>query len=606
MKLQTKKHILRGLLLCIGVIIVALSLFYLYNYLDNNHNNNESFVSFTENYQPYYKGEPNNTITNKLPALSSTQTYTLSGLQAITTNNKQIYALLQNNAGQSIISYYNTTSTPNAWKNLALATNSSATAANVINKLNPSITNPTFDKTIQCTTTSSLMLTANQNTLFYYNGGTNDMEHVDCLYYMTLNADGTIPNNGSATLNCLKLPILDPSRILPTTAGSTAPSMNFDKFKQIAANQKVVFGLGCSNGSNGNNNLYYCNLTNGTPPNNNANNWKTKQISKANYTINNICVNDNCIFVYYSNTINNNIQIYYSQITIDNSTGDLSLNLQLFGDSSSTSAPAYELSDSNKVINFNNITVNNDVFWSLDSLNNKLWWLALNNGIPTPGILNYNWKTYNLSYFDTTLGSSFSIISSITNIILYKNNLVIFGNSNNVIIPLYTSTTSGQTSTTSGQTSTTSGQTSTTSGKTSTTSGKTSTTSGQTSTTSGQTSTTSGQTSTTSGQTSTTSGQTSTTSGQTSTTSGQTSTTAYPSTTKYNHTHNHKHKHKHKHNDSLESLLGGFDLNNFFGNGDDSRNLYISPMNDPNLYNPTNANRVSKIDSAFFPIVRLN
>ena len=162
-----------------------------------------------------------------------------------------------------------------------------------------------------------------------------------------------------------------------------------------------------------------------------------------------------------------------------------------------------------------------------------------------------------------------------------------------------TSTTSGKTSTTSGQTSTTSGQTSTTSGQTSTTSGQTSTTSGQTSTTSGQTSTTSGKTSTTSGKTSTTSGQTSTTSGQTSTTSGQTSTTAYPSTTKYNHTHNHNHKH----NDSLESLLGGFDLNKFFGKGVNSKNLYISPMNNSSLYNPSNPNRVSKIDSAFFQLL---
>ena len=48
------------------------------------------------------------------------------------------------------------------------------------------------------------------------------------------------------------------------------------------------------------------------------------------------------------------------------------------------------------------------------------------------------------------------------------------------------------------------------------------------------------------------------------------------------------------------------DLSNFFGNYNSASNLYISPMNNSNLYNPTNANTNARIDSAFFPIVKLN
>ena len=63
------------------------------------------------------------------------------------------------------------------------------------------------------------MLKANQTTLFYYNGGTNDSDNIGCLYYMNLNSDGSIFSNGSATLNCLTLPALVQSSILPTRSG---------------------------------------------------------------------------------------------------------------------------------------------------------------------------------------------------------------------------------------------------------------------------------------------------------------------------------------------------------------------------------------------------
>ena len=569
MKLQNKKQILRGILLFIGVIIIALSLFYLYNYLDNDyynkHNNIEGFLTTQNIYQPYYTGEPTNTTTNNLPVLTSTQTYYLNGLQAIATNNKKIYALLQNSAGQTLISYYNTTSTPNAWVNLALATNSSATAANVINKINPSITNPKYDTStiIQCYSTNGLILKANQTTVFYYNGGTNNSDNIDCLYYMNLNNDGSISSNGSATLNCLKLPILVQSRILPTSSGSISPSMNFDKLKLIATNQNILFALGCSDGNNGNNNLYYCILNNGAPPSNNSNNWKSYQISKANCTINNICVNDNCIFIYYFHTSPNstttNIIIYYSPIQITNSV--LTLNLQPFGDSSDTSSPLF----GNSVI-FNNIAVNNNVIWSIDSYNKKLWWFALQNGIPAPGTLNYKWQSYDITSLDTS-GNSFPIISGILDMILYKNTLVVFGSTNNLIIPLYNSSSTSSTTTPNPT--------------------------GTGTTTPNPT----GTGTTTPNPT----GTGTTTPNPTGT--GYTIITTYPNTTNITRAQGAETITPYN---PVQALLSEMDLSNFFGNYNSASNLYISPMNNSNLYNPTNANRNARIDSAFFPIVKLN
>ena len=99
MKFHIKKKILKGVLLFVCVIIIALSLYYLYNYFYNKHNNKnlQKFVDINDTYQPYYIGEPNNTVDNKLPALISTRKYYLDGLLTTTTNNKHMYAILKSN-----------------------------------------------------------------------------------------------------------------------------------------------------------------------------------------------------------------------------------------------------------------------------------------------------------------------------------------------------------------------------------------------------------------------------------------------------------------------------------------------------------------------------
>ena len=55
----------------------------------------------------------------------------------------------------------------------------------------------------------------------------------------------------------------------------------------------------------------------------------------------------------------------------------------------------------------------------------------------------------------------------------------------------------------------------------------------------------------------------------------------------------------------MQSILSGMDLNNFFNSGNSS-NLYISPMNNSSLYDPSKAKEYSNISSAFFPIVKID
>ena len=602
MKLQNKKQILRGLLLCVGVIIIALSLFYLYNYLNNNHNTyKEGFTDYNKdviNYQHINTGDPlgkPTTIVTKFtfpvfPSPQSPNKYYLDGLQNITNNSKFIYAL----DASANISYFDNST--NTWKSSYVVANLQSPRANFINKIKPSVTNPNYDTStiISCNNTTGLLLTANQKTLFYYNEGTNDSEHVDCLYYMNLNSDGKIPSTG-ASFKCLELPTLDTNNIKPTSAGSTSPSMNFDKINFIAANNNILFALGCNiNKSTNSTNLYYCILnSSGSPTSNDPSNWKTISVSLPNYTIKKIYVNDNCLFIYYIYTNStttpksNTFLIKYSPIKIED---DIltTLNLQTFCDTSINDGTSLF-----QITSFDNISVNNDVMWTYNSYARKLWWCALKDGIPDSSI---KWNSYSCT--DSNGNRS---ITGISYMILYNNMLVIFTNPNTTyIIPLYNSSSSGTGS--SGTASTSSNPTGTatptgTGTATPTGTGTVTPTGTGTATPTGTVTPTGTGTATPTGT-----GPTSTLATPTGTDPTNTSTNnTNPNTTKSNN-----HHHRHKHHDSINSLLGDFDLNKFFGNNDDNRNLYISPMNNSSLYDPSNANRVSKIDSAFFPMVRLN
>ena len=566
MNLQTKKHTLRGILLCIGVIIIALSLFYLYNYLDNNHNNNyninEGFVSYNggeEIYQPINSGDPlgiPTTIVNKFkfplfPSLVSSKyvkpnpNYSPDKIFSnITSNSKTIYAL--DNSFQ--ICYYDNSS--NTWKqplNVSLS--------------KPTPTNPSCaDYTVApCRPSTGIILNASDNTLWYYNHELNDINHVGCIYYMNLNSDGSIPNN--TVFTCLPLAPL--RSIIPTNAGETKPSITFDNITLIVANKTILFTTGCT-GNDNTYNLYYIQLDknnkgipiifDGEPiwPS-----YRTKKISK-------LAINNYCLFIYYSD----GKKIDYIPLTYDtndNFTGQINTWVSF----TDTNSPLYFIPTSPNSTNpngFSNFTVNNDVCWAINSEFTKLWWCTLLNGIPASSMV---WNSYNC--IDS---SNRSLLSAVIDITLYNNMLIIFtstnkpNNANNYIINLYKSI-PGSTSYTTIANPTGTGVT--------------------------------------------VANPTGT--GVTVSNPSSSYTTVPVITSPTTTTHHHRSTHSTtpqvtQQYDPVKALLSGIDLSNFFGNSsgkhNGNSNLYISPMNNSNLYNPINSNGISRVESLFFPIVKIN
>ena len=572
MKLQNKKQILRGILLVVGVIIIALSLFYLYNYLDNNHNNkyyNEGFTSYNggDNYPQNNTGDPigtPTTIVNRFtfpvfPLPVSTYAYPDTNIifSNITSNSKTIYAL--DNSFQ--IYYYDNSS--NTWK---LPQNVSLTK--------PTPTNPSYaDYTIaSCRPSTGIILNASDTTLWYYNHELNDTNHVGCIYYMNLNSDGSIADN--TVFTCL--PLVPLRTIVPTNAGETKPSITFDNITSIVANKTILFSTGCT-ALNNTYNLYYLGLNKGIPYSGEAV-WRSS-ISKK---ISKLSINDYCLFIYYSD----GNQIDYIPITYD-SNGIFTGLITNWTKSSDTNSPLFNSNPNNINPNgFSYFTANNNVCWAINSEFTKLWWCALQNGIPSDTI---SWNSYNC-----TDSSNRSLISQLIDITLYNNKLIIYTNSNNpnknFIIPLYNSGSSSITSSTTVPNPTGTGTTS----YSTTVPNPTGTGTTSYSTTAPNPTGTGTTSYSTTAPNPTGTGTTSySTTATNPTGTGTTSYTTYPNTTQpYN---------------PIQSLLSEVDLKLFFNSGtsNSGSNLYISPMNNSGLYNPTTANRNVKISSEFFPMVKI-
>uniref|UniRef100_A0A6C0EYD1 Uncharacterized protein n=1 Tax=viral metagenome TaxID=1070528 RepID=A0A6C0EYD1_9ZZZZ len=617
--MMNKQNMLRGMLLIVGLIVISLSVFYLYNYLDTSYGNDiyETFVA----YQAYHNGEPiadtsNTTNPNPLSPIKSNKYY-LVNIQKATSNNLAMYAIDTN----TTIYYY--TPMSNQWTSVKITVN------------NPSITNPKFANKITCNKSDSILLSASTSTLWYCNSSTDNINNIDCIYYVSLNSDGSI--KPESILNCLARPLID--QTIPTTTSSgttttkspttTEPSQFYDEIKFIAANQNVLFALGCNTTAtptNPNNSiLYYCALTNGIPSSNNATNWSYFNLPAGIYQsdIKQILVNDSHLFIYTTNYVTDSSgkttftsYIYYKPIKIQNNIIGSEPWVQFisYGKQPVSNAP------------FNTLTVNNDVIWCFDN-NALLWWCPLKNGTEAPQTdITYQWKSINMRDPKAPL-----TMNSVLNLVLYSNMLVILNNTTttNGYINLYGSftpkpsgtyvysyntqyvpTNTGTTTTNPSVTGTTPSGTTTTptgTGTTTTTptgTGTTTTTPTGTSTTptgTGTTTTTPTGTSTTPTGTTTTptgTGTTTTTptgTGTTTTKPSGSTTTTKPSTSYLNGNMNPPVYM----NDSLNDLLS---KNTVLGN-----NLYISPMNNQSLYvpPPTTAELKGKVSSYFFPMVKM-
>ena len=631
-----QNNIIRMLLLAIGCIIIVISVYYMINYMRKSNQSNQSNQINQSNqlehfatYQALYTGDP---IANVFNNNINNNSNSINGIICAATNasSNQLTAIIQDSNNNKSICAYNSNTAK--WFCLyADITNISGSIPN-FTQINPSITSA--QNNTNCKNKGGYLVALNNNTFYYYNQNINNSKHINCLYYFTSTpATGTTQ---SLNLNCLQLPIL----VLSTTT-------TYDKLRLLCANDQVILAMGCANI------LYYMPLVNGIPTSENK--WYPFQCPVDNSTVFYMGINDSTAFLYsYTNGNASQTKIMYSSIEINNNNLTTNWKTWISANSLNSISPNTPNPLANMLLN---LTVNNNVMWAIDSGDSNgavsLWWCPLQNGLP------YVSNTNNTHIWKQIPYSGNNGINTIVN---YNNQLIIYVNSNqNIIIPLYNSnnnpspigttgfgmggsgggSSSGTNTTASSSgtnTTASSSGTNTTlaaggSGGTNTTlaaGGSGSSSGGGTNTTlaaggsgsggggsGGRTNTTlaaggsgSGSGSGGSGSGSGGSGSGSGSGGSGSGGSGSGSGGSGGSgggtnTTMANATESNGANGSTNIIPGLQGIAGlsglnGFELNNnLFGN-----NLYTSPMNNQQLYNP-NQNTSSKITSNFFPMVRI-
>ena len=433
-------------ILCILVIIIILVILSIIVYLvyrsfktDNNIKNNEKFDAL-DNYVPTNLGDP--LSTNLRDDIIIRAQNTIYNLEP----NLQVIKLISNIAGTIFMAACNDSSngnnlaiclfdiTKNKWNCMPFDNN---------HKNNPSTTLPEMNNNISCSKDSSILITTNSKTLFIYNEPYNLQKRLNCLYYST------------HTLNCLALPSLN---VPGTTSSSNSEraSLSYDKMNFICANDRVLLGLSCSNI------LYYLMLNTSTATPDANSSWKSLNVSIPSIpdfnlrNVNFLGLNDYAIFLYY-NDYTNPATLLYSPLNIAEEVLTVSLEvLSNTGVLPNTSVLANKVLPNtsvlaNKVLpinetkpsttpakiikpNFysNGFAINNNVIFGLEkpdnSRNMNLWWCSLNTRTPS-------WKTMNLS----NQGIANIPFNNLTGICIYNNSLIInyyTGRQNNLVIPL--------------------------------------------------------------------------------------------------------------------------------------------------------------------------
>ena len=408
----------RILLLILGALIIGLSVYCFNKYLNST---NEPFYT----YQPIYPGDPLSTnnddiiikkISNIISATStpsSTETYIIYNYNENGNENNNenvdIKVCLHNPSSESA-------TIPCDGADVNDIPVPTATLAPIINN-------------IKCSNNEGYLLAANSKTVFYYNQNINNQKKVNCLYFYKL-------VNNIKQLLCLALPAISLSNTSPQTTDSTGKTnMPYDKLRFISANDKIILAMGCSN------TLYYYPLADGLPTDNNANVWKV--ISSGSIPIDtpsivDIKLNDSTAFLYsrkISAPMLNN-KLMFAPINIDGNNLNLTWTPWISG---------LDLNYRQILLNGSTFTVNNDVLWfaSIDttgsSIQCDLWWANLVNGAPklnnNNGIPASTWQRLGLD----------NMISSITNICINNNFLVIYNVDKNLLIKLKPNSTTGAT-----------------------------------------------------------------------------------------------------------------------------------------------------------------
>jgi hypothetical protein len=402
----------------------------------------ETFKSLN-NYVPTNQGDPlSNNLQDDIITNAQNPIYNMD-------NNHQIINLISNISGTSIfascidsangnnLAFCSYNNTDNKWFCLQfdIGSNNNLVA---FNKLNPTATLPEMNNNISCSKDSSILIASNSHTLFINNTPYNLLRRLNCLYYSSVSEESDTIN-----LNCLALPKLN----IPSTVAQSSnnrPPLSYDKMNFICANDRILLGLSCSN------KFYYVLLDNTTGAPNSNSSWSGIDImlpNIPNLNFKNIIylgMNDYSVFMYY-NDYNNNATLIYSPLNISNRVLTLTLELlpikqNLQGNSSTDSLPLQISSLNNLVIkpNFysNGFAINNDVIFGLErpdnSGNMNLWWCSLNNGLPAN---TSSWKNMNLGNQRVANLPFYNL----TAIYIFNNNLIInyrTGSKNNFVIPL--------------------------------------------------------------------------------------------------------------------------------------------------------------------------
>jgi hypothetical protein len=605
-----KNQTTRILLLTLGVLLIAITLYCFYKYLSNSTNTIEKFYT----YQAVYTGDPMSNNINNYGVVTTNYTIICSTSNP---DSSQLVLLTQNatNNNIAICTYI-----PNNKKfHCVFADTNNISGKTNFNKINPTTTMPATINNITCNNNNGgYLLSLNSSTIFYYNQNINNQNKVNCLYYYpNITNIPNIPKNTNTNdeLFCLALPSITLTNTTPNTTDSSGKiNLPYDKLRLLCANDNIIFAMGCTN------NLYYYPLTNKVPSNNLS--WVRIECPVDPSTVLQIAINEKTVFIYARDTPANT-KIMYSVISLSENTLSLSSWNNWMVGTTLTNNPIAPPNQLQK------LTANNNVMWAVttnlsgSSVKVKLWWCPLKNKAPeisSQSTNPYIWKSVDIS----------GITNSIIDMCVYSDILIIYtGNQKLISIPLYNSSRTVTTSASGTATTTAATQTSTTvasavdaaaSGNPATTSAVSTGTSGSGTSGSGTSgsgtsgsgtsgSGTSGSGTSGSGTSgSGTSGSGTSGSGTATTSrsgSGTATTSRSGSGTSGNDT-----------TTSNSSLFGMFGINDNYNNRDNlndflsnssilGNNLYISPMNNSELYNPTKPQIKSKISSSFFPLVKI-
>ena len=447
-----------------------------------------------------------------------------------------------------------------------LSNNNSKTFTNYrTNIIIPQITIPVTRDNIKCNNNEGYLLSRNSSTIFYYNQPINNINKSGCIYYTTMTATNPNPNTNILEFNCISLPRLN------TSLFNQIQNLEYDKVRLMSCNSKILVIITCSDM------IYYLPLQNSLNINNPNTQWKLfPNFIQFNIPdIKKITMNDKSIFLY--------------TLKSDNVKNIFNINYILTGDANNPNITT-NIIQIDKIIN-NNITslmASNDVLfygdYNFNTSTSYINWCYL--GIDNNGNLVNNWK-------------QFSIGDKPIKQINYLNNIlyIYYGASyiNNYRIPLNYPLSTFSRNTLLNNTNTslpipTSGnmQPNTTTLTTTSTANTMSTTS--TANTANTMSTTSTANTANTTNTANTANAANTITSQSGYMSSNTTANIETSNTNFN---------------TAYSLINDV-LNS--GNMNNSRNLYISPMNKPELYYSKNDNSKSadgKISSSFFPLVRI-